>query len=427
MESSVFQNGAMQLHTLSTKKFKTTTIAVYMQAPLKKETMAMRSLLAYVLQSGTKTYPSTASINQYLEELYGATLSVDVSKKGDYHILSFRLEVVNEKYLHHESDLLKKAMSFLGEIILHPLIENEAFHEKIVRQEKKAVIQRIEGIYDDKMKYAKQRLMEEMFEDDPYGQYLFGTKETVEAISPQALYDYYIKCLHEDRIDVFVVGDVTKEEVAPICEETFIFPNSKQRLLEQKIEKMSVFAREEKVIHEKEPVSQGKLNIGLWTNTTIKDQDYFTLQVFNGILGGFAHSKLFMNVREKASLAYYAASYFESYKGAMFVLSGIETSNYEQALMIIKEQLKAIEAGDITEDELLQTKELLKNQLLESTDIGIGMIELYYQMLLGKHVTTIDEWTRKIENVTKGEIQQFAKKVTISTIYFLKGEEGGLK
>ncbi|WP_062197918.1 EF-P 5-aminopentanol modification-associated protein YfmF [Massilibacterium senegalense] len=426
MNSTIVQQGNVQLHTLKTKKFKTTTIAIYMQAPLKKETLAMRSILAYILQSGTEKYPSTAAINQHLENLYGATLTADVSKKGDYQILAFRLEIVNEKYLRHASDILNEGLAFLSELILHPLTVNSAFDSKIVQQEKKSMLQKIEGIYDDKMKYAKQRLMEEMFPNNPYGDYLFGTKESVEAISAKELYDYYLTCLQNDRIDLFVVGDVEEEKLPAAIDRYFSFPHSEKRLTVQQNAVMQQ-GQEEKVVHEQEQVSQGKLNIGLWTNTSIHDADYFALQVYNGILGGFAHSKLFMNVREKASLAYYAASYFESYKGALFILSGIETKNYTQAVKIIKEQLKAIQDGHITGDELYQTKQLLANQLLESTDYPNGLIELYYQILMGGHVSTVDDWIKKIEQVTKEDIQQFAQKVKISTIYFLKGKEGAGK
>jgi len=46
--------------------------------------------------------------------------------------------------------------------------------------------------------------------------------------------------------------------------------------------------------------------------------------VYNSILGGGLHSKLFQNVREKAGLAYYAFSRLEKFKGLMVVSCGIE-------------------------------------------------------------------------------------------------------
>ena len=59
-------------------------------------------------------------------------------------------------------------------------------------------------------------------------------------------------------------------------------------------------------MEERQNLNQGKLSMGFRTKTRYGDDDYYALMVYNGILGGGAHSKLFSNVREKASLAYYA-------------------------------------------------------------------------------------------------------------------------
>src|SRR5690625_7611044 len=63
---------------------------------------------------------------------------------------------------------------------------------------------------------------------------------------------------------------------------------------------------EPQVIIEKQDIQQAKLHLGYRTNSTYQDDDYHALQVFNGVFGGFPSSKLFINVREKNSLAYYA-------------------------------------------------------------------------------------------------------------------------
>ena len=106
------------------------------------------------------------------------------------------------------------------------------------------------------------------------------------------------------------------------------------------------------------------MNIGFRTNICYGDEDYFALQVFNGLFGGFPHSKLFMNVRKKASLAYYAASRLESHKGLLMVMTGIETKNFDKALTIIKQQLQAMKNGDFNEEEMKQTKAVIQNQIL---------------------------------------------------------------
>ncbi len=180
-------------------------------------------------------------------------------------------------------------------------------------------------------------------------------------------------------------------------------------------------AKENEVIEEQD-VKQGKLNVGYRTNITYEDPSYYALQVFNGIFGGFSHSKLFINVREKASLAYYAASRVESHKGLLMVMSGVDAKNYDQAVAIIKEQMNAMKVGEFTDKEIDQTKSVLVNQLLETIDTSRGLIEVLYNDVVAKVEQPIEEWVRQIEEVTKDQILEVASKIQLDTIYFLKGK-----
>ncbi len=178
-------------------------------------------------------------------------------------------------------------------------------------------------------------------------------------------------------------------------------------------------------VKEQQDVKQGKLNIGYRTNIVYGDPDYFALQVFNGIFGGFSHSKLFINVREKASLAYYAASRLESHKGLMMVMSGIDLKNYDQAVGIIHEQMDAMKKGDFTDQELQQTKAVIQNQILETIDTSRGLIEILYHNVVAHTDIPLDSWLKEMQKATKEEIVAVANKIELDTIYFLTGTEAG--
>ena len=164
-----------------------------------------------------------------------------------------------------------------------------------------------------------------------------------------------------------------------------------------------------KKLLKKQELKQSKLNIGYRTFITYKDEDYFALQLFNGLFGGFSHSKLFVNVREKNSLAYYAASRFESHKGLFFVMSGIEAKNFEKAVEIIKEQMKAMQSGDFSEEEIQQTKSVIQNQILEAIDTPRGFVEMLYHGVISERTRPVEEWLTGIESVTKEEIVKVAE------------------
>lgn len=414
----------INLHVIETDKYKTNTIVLHIRAPLRKKTVTKRALLPYVLQSGTEQLTSRQEIRSYLDELYGASLSVDVSKKGESQILSFRMDIANEKYLKDKTPLLEEAIKLLAEIILKPITENGVFQSTIVDNEKRNLKQRIESIFDDKMRYANMRITEEMCKDEPYGINAWGYEMEIESVTSQGLYQQYKEMLANDFFDLYVVGDVNSNEIKKIVKTNFLLAAQTPQVIDdrQKVPETKVI-KKEKVVFEEQDVKQGKLNIGFRTSTTFQNEDYFAMQMFNGLFGGFSHSKLFINVREKASLAYYAASRYESHKGLLMVMSGIEFKNYDQAVMIIKDQLKSMQNGDFSDSEIEQTKAVLKNQVLETVDAAKGYVELLYHNAVANKVRSIEDWLFGIESVTKEDIINVGKNVHVDTIYFLTGKE----
>lgn len=420
MEQQLHELGGLRVHIIPTDKYKTNTFVFRFKAPLNEETVTERALLPYVLQSATEKLPSVIRLRQYLEELYGSSLAVDVSKKGEDHIISIYVDIANEVYLHDAPPLFEKALSMLSDIVLHPATEGNGFLSSIVESEKRALLQRIEATYDDKMRYANERLIEEMCKVEPYRLSANGKKESVMSITNESLYQYYQKVLAEDEMDLYIIGDISENAVDLVSK---YFSISTRPVRERNV-LLHRRNNEEKEVVEKQELKQSKLHIGYRTFVTYKDEDYFALQLFNGLFGGFSHSKLFVNVREKKSLAYYAASRFESHKGLLFVMSGIEAKNYEKAVEIIKEQMLAMQNGEFSEEEIHQTKSVIQNQILEAIDTPRGFVEMLYHGIISDRTRPVEEWLTGIESVTKEEIVKVAKNIELDTIYFLQGTEG---
>ncbi len=415
-----FRAPGCNIHVIETGKYKTNTIIVKMRAPLEKETVTMRALLPHVLQSGTENAPSAAAFRSALDELYGAVFFADSAKKGNEHVLTFTMETANAKFLHGESDLFDRALVLLSDVLFRPRITEGAFPEKIVKQEKRSLQQRIRSIYDDKTRYASMKLVEEMYQGDTYALPAGGLLEEVEPINSKSLYAYYQKTLSTDTIDVFVIGDVKANEAA---EKIKVHLPFKERELPVKTKSEAVLPKEVKEVRETQDINQGKLNIGCRTTITYADPAFPSMQVLNGVLGAFAHSKLFMNVREKESLAYYAASRLDSHKGFLMMLAGIDQKNYDKTVQIMNEQLEEVKQGKISELELKQTKALLKNQLKESADTARGMVEVLYHNISSGVNRPIEQWLNEIDSVTKEEAAEAAKTIVVDTVYFLAGKE----
>ncbi|MBU8573307.1 EF-P 5-aminopentanol modification-associated protein YfmF [Bacillus pumilus] len=421
LQEKTLDTPGLHTHIVKTEKFKTVTILFKVLAPLSKDDVTMRSLFPHVLLRGTEKMPKTGELRAYFDELYGATVSADMAKKGENHIITFRLEMANEKYLKDQTPLLEKGIALLSDLLFHPYVENGAFSQLYVDQEKRTLKQRIQAVYDDKMRYSNLRLVQEMCKGEPYALHVNGEMEDIETITAQSLFEAYKHALQTNQLDLYVVGDVEEQDISRMVSQ--YFKTSDREPVKQHAESTST-QREAKEVIDEEDVKQGKLNIGFRTHTTIADGDYPALHLFNGIFGGFSHSKLFINVREKASLAYYAVSRLESFKGLMMVMSGIEVGNYQQAVDIIKEQFEAMQKGDFSDEAIDQTKAVVKNQLLETIDTSYGTAEYLYQHAVVPTGETLDSFLEALDRVTKEDIIKVGQKIEWDTTYFLKGTEG---
>jgi predicted Zn-dependent peptidase len=172
-------------------------------------------------------------------------------------------------------------------------------------------------------------------------------------------------------------------------------------------------------------VAQGKLAMGFRTaGINARSENYPALMVFNAVYGGTTTSKLFMNVREKLSLCYFASSSLEKLKGVMLVSSGIEFDKYEQAKDEILAQLEACRRGEVEQWELVGAVRSIVSALQTTLD-SQGRLEDYW---LGQAVAGLkegpEELAARVEQVTLKDVVEIAHQVKLDTIYFLKGKEG---
>ncbi|RUL55194.1 EF-P 5-aminopentanol modification-associated protein YfmF [Lysinibacillus antri] len=409
----------VNLHMRQTTQFKTVNFSIKWRSPLTTETAAERAVLSNVLQHSNGKYKKSAQFRSYLDDLFGTVLYFDASKRGNEHTVLLNVETVNDQYL-AQNKVSSEVLELLNTVIFEPNFENGQFVPSIVEREKEMVIQRIQSIFDDKTRYAQTRLTQIIRPNHPASISANGTIDTVKQITPESLTKTYHSMINEDKIDIYVVGDIDVEAVQKKLIEYLPFTDRTPKPLE--VNNADV-KPEKEYTKEQQDMKQGKLHIGLSTPVMFGDEDFPKMQIFNGIFGGYAHSKLFMNVREKESLAYYASSSYSSHYGLVYVVSGIEPTKEKKATDVIFEQLEAMKKGEITDLELSQTKAMLINQLKEALDLARGQIDIYDQYKDLEEQFSIDLWKERWENVTKEDVQKMASQVELEAIYFLCGKE----
>ncbi len=415
----------VHFRAIHTEKFKSAYLSVTFLAPLKKETAAANALVPYVLRRGSQEHETMESISAALDELYGGAIEPVVRKKGETQCVGFVASFLDDVFALEGEEILEPAAQLLGELLLRPRMENGAFSEEYVSGEKANLIDRIRGQINDKRSYATLRLKQLMCRDEAYGVDVWGDEENAAAITAESLWQRYQDLLSSCEVEVYYCGSAQPERAEAAMKKALAGLPRREQPEETDCEIRLTVASEPQIIEEAMDVSQGKLAMGFRTGgMTVWEEDYPALVMLNAVFGGTTLSKLFMNVREKLSLCYYASSVLEKMKGILWVSSGIEFDKYEQARDEILAQLEAIRRGEIEPWELEGARRTTMTAHMTTLDSQARQEDYWMGMAVAGLEEGPEIVAKRIESVTLEQVVEAAKKLELDTIYFLKGKEG---
>ena len=413
----------IKAHIIKTDLFKTNLICIIITVPLNRETVTKNALIPFMLRRGSENFKDQSIINKELENMYGATFDCGMDKMGDNQVFKFYMDVINNEYALKGENILKNAINMLLDITFNPVKENNLFKQDFLNIEKDNLRKVIDSKIDNKDLYALDNCISTMYGEEGFGLNKFGYAEDIENITVENLTEHYDKLIQNSKIDIFLSGNYDENEIKDILYNNENIKKLKPRIenyiLNNEFTESKQIVDNVKEIQEKMNITQGKLVIGL---DIISSMDNFqsVALVYNSILGDGATSMLFQNVREKASLAYTAKSSFIKQKLNIFIRCGIQIENYEKALILIKEQLENIKKGDFTEEDINNAKAYLIAGIKSVKEEQDTEIVYYIGQEISKTNMDLDEYIKKIESVNKEEIMQFASKIQINTIYFLR-------
>ena len=413
----------VRLTAVHTTKFKSSVLAVRLLMPLSAETAGLGALVPAVLRRGTAEHPDMESLSAALDELYGGSLEPSVRKRGETHSVGFSASFLDDAYALEGEAILEPAAALLAEVLLRPYTRDGVFCPDYTRQEKDNLIDRIRAQVNDKRQYAQQRAVAEMCRDEPFGLDPLGEETAVAAITPQSLWDYYQRLLSEARVELYYCGSAEQERVkaafAPLAEG---LPEGGARPGVLRPAKGLAPAAPRRV-EEALDVTQGKLVLGFRTGCDAWDETYPAMVVANAVYGGTTTSKLFMNVRERLSLCYYASSGLMKYKDVMLVSSGVEFGKAAQAEGEILAQLDNCKAGRFSDDELEWARRSAVNSLRTTLDSQSRLKDYWLDQAAAGLEEGPEALAERIAAVTREQVVAAADQLELDTVYFLKGRD----
>ena len=404
------------IHLIQTDKFKTITVKVNFKRELKKEEITKRNILVNAILEGTKNNPSKRLLEIKTETLYDLGYRVSNYSSGIYSILSFDMTYINPKYT--EEGMSEESFKFLSELI-HNLNSEDGSVAKLNFDIGKNMLEDyLVTLKENASGYATTRALEEM-DEEIISYRSSGYIEDIDKIDRKELYEYYNEVIDNDIVDIFVLGDIEEDEVVELIDKNMKFENNKK-------EKKSHFFTHDKIddevkfVSEKVDKEQSTLILGFRVEDMNDYMKRYVSTVYNYILGGSCESNLFQTVREENSLCYYITSTNQPILSISIIRSGINAKDYEQALVLIRNELENMKKGIFEDSKIENAKTTYISGLTELLDSPQSIISLYSGIEY-LDADSIEERKEKIMKVTKEDIIEYANKIHLNIIYLLEG------
>jgi len=407
---------------IKNSRFNTTLISYNFYTPLKKESIAENALLPFMLTSCGKKYPDFSKLNYKLAKLYGATLDASTEKFGDYQLIKMKITVINDRFSLDEDSLVKNASDMLLGLIFEPNTENCEFFEDDLKREKRKAIEHIKGELSEKRIYAKNRLISEIYGDEPYGLPKCGTIEDVEKITGASLYNAWENLLRTAFVRVQVVGAAMPNGLFETISERF---DSIERcnITDCKQTTPTPAVDIPKTVTEHMDITQGKLCLGFSSECFGNDDVSLPFMVMSDIFGGGPYSRLFSNVREKMSLCYYCSAASLRSKGLLTVESGVETQNCEKAEKEILNQLEIIKNNEFSDFEFESSIKSITDALNSYYDSQNTLDTWYVIKINNDSLYSPTDLANMLASVTREDVVKVAQGIKLNTVYKLLPKE----
>lgn len=401
---------------IETNRFKTSVISVGFYLPLGNDNAA-NSLALWIMKSGTNKYPDLYSFNRKLASLYGATVSASTSKNGDRLELRLNLTVNSDRFSLNGEKTSDEAGALLCDMIFDRYFAENLCSDEIFSREKRLLCERIINSLNEKRAYAKSKCEELMCKEEPYGTPLNGTLEQVEALNKADVAAALKNLIESAFISVIVIGDSEPESFTKAFADRILSVKRSYNALPKNIFRA---AGELRTLDEKMPVAQGKLVLGLRTDTAIgNDRETVPVWLMNYIYGMGTNSKLFMNVREKLSLCYYCSARLTRSKGLIFVESGVEEKNMDAAKDAILNEFDNVKSGNFTDQELEYSKRSIIDRIRAIESDQASLLGWYSEKAVAEAPMTTFEACELISKVTRKEVIASANAFSIDSVYRL--------
>jgi predicted Zn-dependent peptidase len=410
--SSFVPQPGVRLCAKENDRYKTVRARIALLEPIQEGVATQNALLAKVLNHGSVNHPSRRELARACEELYGATLSVTVSRLGDVQLLTGAVEFPADRYLPEGSKELEGALGLLAEVLTQPAVsdkDSSALRAQTIEQELYQLENELNALQDDKPSWAARLATERIYAGTPGAVYERGALKDLKGIDGITLFNRHRLLLGNARVMAFVTGPVQEQRALKVLAEKLTLPRHRRPAPPLPV----VLPSRKKVIQAKVPADTEQAHlIFAWTGAGLYGKpDFAPSLVANGIFGGFSMSRLFKVVREKHGLAYAVHSVLHRSRGLVYAQAAVAPENANKAMRLVRTEMKRLQTEGFTDEEFEATRaSLIEGQRSQLDSLTARAVDLMFQSVLGFKMSP-EKQLRELANVRPAEVRRILKRL----------------
>ena len=401
----------VRLLAYETERFKTVRVRVFLLEPIREVVATENAILARTPRSATERYPSRREIARACEDLYGASVNVEVTRFGDAQAVIGTIEFPADRFLPKDAKELEGAISLLVEILTRPVLSKDgsAIRADLVDQEKFQLEQDLRAIQDDKPAWASLQATERTYAGTPGAISEGGRMADLPAVTPKGMLTRQRSLIGNAQVLAFVTGPVQPLHALKTLAEAMPLPVAKRvELLPAKKLKNRERPRAERVPSKAEQTHL----LFTWSGGGVYGTPGFAPMLFaDALFGGYGMSRLFKVVREEHGLAYAVHSNYHRARGSIVAQAAVDNARADQAVALIRSEFKRLQTSGFSDEEFSAVRESLIESRRSNWDSqGARVSDAVFQFVSGFQ-QTFDEQLDEIRNVKPRQVRAALKKL----------------
>jgi predicted Zn-dependent peptidase len=355
-------------------------------------------MLEHLVFKGTRAHPDPGDLSEAVEGCGG---SLNASTDRELTVYSAKTP----------AEAVGSALEVTSELVLRPLLRR-----RDLSAEKPVIVDEIRMYQDSPGDHVFSLFDELLFGNHPLGREIAGTPRSVRRASRDHVLAHWGRWYRPEHLVLAVAGRTTHRAVLDAAESWFAtdpFADVPTSTLPPGLGVKQPVAAEPgalRVVHR--DLSQGNLCLGM-PGVSRDHPDRWALDLLGAVLGDGMSSRLFLELRERRSLAYDVSTFGSSYAdcGVFGIHAGFDPDHADRVVRAIVEQLERVVQEPVSAPELERARAYTRGRLqLRMEETGAVASWLGTGESLLPRILSVDEVLARLDAITADDILEVARR-----------------